>query len=104
LKRSSGSGLSAFLRRRSELPSDPCALAKILTLAGAWGELPDEADLEGCGEVVDLLPDDRARGGGGTQVARRYAVNANLIFKWLRDPPICAVAKVDGLLPWQWNE
>jgi transposase len=24
------------------------------------------------------------------QVARRYAVNANLIFKWLRDPKLCA--------------
>ena len=60
------------------------------------------------------------------QVARRYAVNANLIFKWLRDPryapdPVAApspaveprflpveipdhkITKVDDLLPWQWN-
>ena len=43
------------------------------------------------------------------QVALRYTVNANLIFKWLRDPtlariPDCKINKVDDLLPWHWNE
>ena len=45
----------------------------------------DEAALDGRGEAVDLLSDD-APGVSVAQVARRYAMNANLIYKWLRDP------------------
>lgn len=41
--------------------------------------------MDGRREAVDLFPDDCA-GVSVAQVARRYAVNANLIFKWLRDP------------------
>lgn len=43
--------------------------------------------------MVDLLPDDGARV-SVAQVARRYAVNANLIFKWLRDPRFAPDATV----------
>ena len=41
--------------------------------------------MDGRGEAVDLLSDDSS-GSVGREVARRYAVNANLIFTWLRDP------------------
>ena len=45
----------------------------------------NEAALDRRGETVDLSPDDGARcfrGAGGSA----HALNANLVFKWLRDP------------------
>ena len=40
--------------------------------------------LERRGEVLDL-PGDESPGVSVAQVARRHALNANLIFKWLKD-------------------
>src|SRR5215204_1308968 len=38
----------------------------------------------------------RAPGVSVAQVARRHALNANLIFKWLKDPRFASVAVVEG--------
>ena len=40
----------------------------------------------GRGEAVDLFADDGTLACRFARVAQRYAMNANLIFKWLRDP------------------
>ncbi len=34
-----------------------------------------------------------------SEVARRYDVNANLVFKWLRDPRFAEEAKAPAFLP-----
>ena len=39
----------------------------------------------------------RAPGVSVAQVARRYAVNANLIFKWLRDPRFAPEEEAEGV-------
>src|SRR3712207_2525690 len=38
----------------------------------------------------------RAPGVSVAQVARRHALNANLIFKWLKDPRFAPIAAVEG--------
>jgi len=37
-------------------------------------------------EKIQIVAQTRVPGVSVSQVARRYDVNANLIFKWLRDP------------------
>ncbi len=37
-------------------------------------------------EKIQIVAQTRVPGVSVSQVARRYGVNANLIFKWLRDP------------------
>ena len=41
-------------------------------------------------EKVSICGQTRAPGVSVAQVARRYAMNANLIYTWLRDPPFRA--------------
>jgi transposase len=38
------------------------------------------------GEKIRIVAQTRVPGVSVSQVARRYDVNANLVFKWLRDP------------------
>jgi transposase len=47
-------------------------------------------------EKRSICQQTRAPGVSVAQVARRYALNANLIFKWLKDPRFAAVAVVEG--------
>lgn len=51
-------------------------------------------------EKVQIVAQTRVAGVSVAQVARRYGMNANLIFKWLRDPRYSMVADADpGFLP-----
>ncbi len=46
-------------------------------------------------EKRSICQQTRAPGVAVAQVARRYALNANLIFKWLRDPRFAAAAAIE---------
>ena len=52
----------------------------------------DDEKREICGQT-------RVEGASVAQVARRYAVNANLIHKWLRDPRFAETADAEVGLP-----
>lgn len=47
-------------------------------------------------EKVSICAQTRAPGVSVAQVARRYAMNANLIHKWLRDPRFAPDAETGG--------
>jgi transposase len=53
------------------------------------------SDEEKCRIVLQT----RVSGISVSQVARRYDVNANLIFKWLRDPRFCLADQPDPIEP-----
>ncbi len=46
-------------------------------------------------EKREIVAQTRVPGVSVSRVARRYDVNANLVFKWLRDPRICPADDVD---------
>ncbi len=46
-----------------------------------------------------IVAQTRVPGVSVSQVARRYDVNANLVFKWLRDPHFTATAVADPAAP-----
>jgi len=48
-------------------------------------------------EKRSICAQTRAPGVSVAQVARRYSMNANLIFKWLRDPRFAPNDRVEGL-------
>ena len=48
----------------------------------------------GCEEKREICAQATMPGMSVAQVARRYAVNANLIFKWLKDPRFAPEAEV----------
>jgi transposase len=52
----------------------------------------DDEKREICGQT-------RVEGASVAQVARRYAVNANLIHKWLRDPRFAGAANDEADIP-----
>ncbi len=47
-------------------------------------------------EKHSICRETRAPGVSVAQVARRHALNANLIFKWLRDPRFAVAAAIEG--------
>jgi transposase len=47
-------------------------------------------------EKRSICLETRAPGVSVAQVARRHALNANLIFKWLKDPRFAPIAAVEG--------
>ena len=50
-------------------------------------------------EKTRIVGQARVYGVSVSQVARRYDVNANLVFKWLRDPRFGGVAQGSRFLP-----
>ncbi len=46
-------------------------------------------------EKREIVAQTRVSGVSVSRVARRYDVNANLVFKWIRDPRFCPVDDVD---------
>jgi len=50
-------------------------------------------------EKTRIVGQARVSGVSVSQVARRYDVNANLVFKWLRDPRFGGVAQGSRFLP-----
>ena len=48
------------------------------------------------GEKLLICEQTRAPGISVAQVARRYSMNANLLFKWLRDPKFAEDVVTDG--------
>lgn len=50
-------------------------------------------------EKCEIVAQTRVPGVSVSRVARRYDVNANLVFKWLRDPRFCRADDVAQFLP-----
>jgi len=50
-------------------------------------------------EKMRIVAQSRVPGVSVSQIARRYDVNANLVFKWLRDPRFGGVAQGSRFLP-----
>ncbi len=48
-------------------------------------------------EKQSICDQTRAPGVSVAQVARRYALNANLIHKWLRDPHFASADEIDDM-------
>ena len=62
-----------------------------LSMAKKWRKRRHWDDVE----KREIVAQTRIPGVSVSRVARRYDVNANLVFKWLRDPRFCPADDVD---------